>query len=113
YLVADDGGYGEADAFDGDGALGNNVAGEGFGELDAEAPVGLGRGGRDGGEGEKHCGSVDMALDDVASERRAGRGGEFEIDDGVWAEAGERGAGDGLGGEVGGEARGESVGLDA
>ena len=43
YLVADDGGYGEADAFDGDGALGNDVTGEGFGELDAEAPVGVWR----------------------------------------------------------------------
>jgi hypothetical protein len=30
YLVAKDGGDGEADAFDGDGALGNDVAGEGL-----------------------------------------------------------------------------------
>ena len=51
-FVAEDGGDGEADAFDGDGALGDDVAGEGIGELKAEAPVGVGCVGCDGGEGE-------------------------------------------------------------
>jgi hypothetical protein len=81
--------------------------------LDAEAPVGVRRGGCDGVEGEERCGAVDVALDDMASERRAGGRGEFEVEDGVGAQVRERGAGDGLGGQVGGEARGEGVGLDA
>lgn len=50
-LVAEDGGDGEADAFDGDGALRDDVAGESFGELDAEAPVGVGCVGGDWSEG--------------------------------------------------------------
>lgn len=101
YLVADDGGDCEADAFDGDGALGYDVAGEGFGKLDAEAPVGLWCVGSDGSDGDKGCGAVDVALDDVASEGRAGGCGEFEVQDGVGAEMDEGGAGDCLGGEVG------------
>ena len=68
YFVADDGGDGEADAFDGDGALGDDVTGEGFGELDAKAPVGIGGSGRDGSECEEGGGAVDVALDDVAAE---------------------------------------------
>ncbi len=112
-FVAGDGGDGEADALDGDGALGDDVTGERVGKLNAEAPVGVGGVGRDGGESEKGCGAVDMTLDDVASEWRAGGCGELEVQGGVGAEVGERGAGDGLGGEVGGEARGEGVGFDA
>ena len=112
-FVVDDGGDGEADAFDGDGALGDDVAGEGVGEADAETPVSFGCVGCDGVEGEEGGGAVDMALNDVASEGRAGGGGEFEVQDGVGAEVGECGAGDGLGGEVGGEARREGVGFDA
>ena len=69
YLVAGDGGDGEADAFDRDGALGDDVAGEGFRELDAQAPVCLRSVWGDGGQGQECCGAVDVALDDVASER--------------------------------------------
>jgi hypothetical protein len=112
-VVVGDGGYGEADAFNGDGALGDDVAGEVVGELEAEAPVGLGGVGREGGQGDEGGGAVDVALNDVAAEGRTGGGWEFEVEDGVGAEVGEGGAGDGLGGEVGGEARGEGVGLDA
>jgi hypothetical protein len=54
-----------------------------------------------------------VALNDVASERRAGGRGEFEIQGGVGVQVGERGACDGFGGEVGGEAWGESIGFDA
>ena len=68
YFVACDGGDGEADAFDSDGALRDDVTGEGVGELDAKAPVGVGCIGSDGGEGEEGRGAVDMTLDDVASE---------------------------------------------
>ena len=98
YFVADDGGDGEADALDGDGALWNDVTGEGLGQKDSETPVGVRCIWGDGVEGEEGCGSVDMALDDVASERRAGRRGEFEVNDGVGTQVRERGAGDGLGG---------------
>jgi len=68
-IVALDGRYGETDAFDGDGALRDDVAGEGVGELDVEAPVGLGCVWCDWSEGDESCGSVDVALDDVAAER--------------------------------------------
>jgi len=112
-LVAEDGGDGEADAFDGDGALGDDVAGESFGELDAEAPVCVWGVWGDGGEGEESGGAVDVALDDVASEGRASRCGELKVEYGVGAQVRERGAGDGLGGEVSGEARGKGVGFDA
>jgi len=113
YDVVDDGGDGEADAFDGDGALGDDVAGEGFGELDAETPVGLGLARIDWGEGDEGGGAVDVTLDDVATEGRSRGCGEFEVEDSVGAKVRECGAGDGLGGEVGGEARGEGVWLDA
>jgi hypothetical protein len=112
-LVAGNGGYGEADAFDGDGALGYDVAGEGFGELDAQAPVCFGGVRGDGVQGEQSCSAVDVTLDDVASEGRAGGGGEFEVQDCVGTQVRERGAGDGLSGEIGGEAWGKGVGLDA
>ena len=49
YYAVDDGGDGEADAFNGDGALRNNVPREGFRELDAEAPIGLRLAGNDRG----------------------------------------------------------------
>src|ERR1700761_4245103 len=112
-FVVDDGGDGEADAFNGDGALGDDVAGEGVGETDAKTPVSLGRVGCDGLEGEEGGGAVDMALNDVASEGRAGGSLEFEVQDGIGAKVGECGAGDGLGGEVGGEARREGVRFNA
>lgn len=111
--VVHDGGYGEADAFDGDGALGNYVSGKRVGELDAETPVGIGLVGRDGGEGDEGRGSVDVALNDVASQRRACWCRELKVDDSVGAQVREGGAGDGLGGKVGGEAWGKGVGLDA
>ena len=111
-LVVGDGGYGEGDAFHGDGAFFDDVAGEGVGDGEAEAVIGgLGIGGN-GVEGDEGCGPVDVPLNDVASEGRAGGSGEFEVDGGVGGEVGEGSAGDGLGGEVGGEAWGEGVGLD-
>src|ERR1700733_13994379 len=61
-IVALDGGHGEADAFDGDGALGDDVAGERVGESDVEAPVGLGCVWCDWREGDESCSSVDVAL---------------------------------------------------
>ncbi len=77
-----------------------------------EAPVGgVEVAGVDGLEGEQGGGAVDVALDDVAAERRACGCGEFEVDDGAGLEAGERGAGDGLGGEIGGEVRWDGGGL--
>ena len=113
YDVAVDGGDGEGDALDGDGTLGDDVLGEGVGKLKAEAPVGGWGGGVDGVEGEEGGGAIDVALDDVSAQGRAGGSGEFEVDDGAFVEVGEGGAGDGLGGEVGREAWGECVGLDA
>ena len=111
--VARDGSHGEADAFDGDGAFFDDVAGEGVGKGETQAPVGrLGRGGVDGVEGDEGACAIDVSLHDVSAERRAGGGGQLEVDDGSGLEAGERGAGDGLGGEIGGEARREGVGLD-
>jgi hypothetical protein len=68
-LVVDDGGYGEADAFDRDGALRDDVAGEVFGELEAEAPVGLRGVWGEGRQGDEGGGAVDVALNDVAAER--------------------------------------------
>ena len=38
-FVAEDGGDGETDAFDGDGSLWDDVTGEGVGDSKAEAPV--------------------------------------------------------------------------
>lgn len=67
-FAADDGGYGEADAFDSDGALGHDVAGEAFGELEAEAPVGLRGVWGEGRQGDEGGGAVDVALNDVAAE---------------------------------------------
>ncbi len=82
-LIALDGGYGEADAFDGDGSLGDDVAGECVGQPDVEAPVCFGRVRCNGSEGDEGGGAVDVALHDVAAEGRSGWGGEFKIDDGV------------------------------
>ena len=108
--VAVDSGYGEGDALDGDGALGDDVLAEVVGELEGESPVGSGGGfGRDGVQREQGGGAVDVALDDVAAERRACGSGELQVDDGAGAEMGKRGAGDGLGGEVGGEGSGGDV----
>jgi len=112
-IVALDGRYGETDAFDGDGALRDDVAGEGVGELDVKSPVGVGYVRCDWREGDESCGSVYVALNDVASERRTGGGGKLQIDDGVGAELRERGASDRFGSEVGREAWGEGVGFDA
>ena len=68
-FVADDGGDGEADAFDGDGALRDDITDEGVGNLEAEAPVrGFGGGGCDGREGQEGAGAVDVTLNDVSSE---------------------------------------------
>ena len=113
YFVGDNGSDGEADAFDGDRALGDDVAGEGVGETDAETPVGLGRVGCDGVECDEGGGAVDMALNDVAAEGRADGCGELQVEDGVGTQVGERGAGESFGCKVGGEARREGVGFDA
>ena len=59
------------------------------------------------------AGAVDMALDDVASERRSGGRGKLEVDDGIGTQVSQSGAGDGLGGQVRGEARWKRVGLNA
>ena len=112
-LVADDGGYGQADAFDSDRALFYDVAGERVGDGETELPVGgIGGVGGDGLEGEEGACAIDMALDDVSAEGRAGGCGEFEVDDRLRVQQRECGPGDGLGGEIGGEARRESIGLD-
>ena len=112
-LVTADGGDGETDAFNGDGALRHDVMGKVVGKLDAKAPVGMGCLGRDGVERKKDDGAVDVALDDVAAEWRTGGGGELEVDDGVRVQVHEGGTGDGFGGEVGGEAWWEGVGFNA
>ena len=112
-FVVVDGGYGEADALDGDGAFFDDVGGEGGGDGEAEAVVGgVGLVRVEGFEGQEGGCVVDVTLDYVASEGGAGGGWEFEVDDGFGAEVREGGAGDGLGGEVGGEAWREGVGLD-
>ena len=69
YFVVENGCDGEADSFDGYRALRDDVTGESFGELDAEAPVGVWCVGGDGSEGEQGRCAVDVSLDDVASER--------------------------------------------
>ena len=66
----------------------------------------------DGLESDEGRGGVDVTLDDVAAEGRAGGGGKLEVDDGVWLEARERRSGDRLGGEVGREAWRKGLGLD-
>lgn len=53
-----------------------------------------------------------MALNDMASEGRAGGGGELEVDDRAGLKVGKSSTGDGFGGEVGGETRWECVGLN-
>src|SRR5271163_5365390 len=64
--VANDRRYGETNALYSDGALGDDVAGEGIGKLDAEAPVCIGLVRRDGGKREQSGGAVNMPLYDVA-----------------------------------------------
>src|ERR1700679_38812 len=54
-------------------------------------------------EGDELPGGVDVALDYVAAERRAGGGGELEVDGGTGGERAEGGAREGFGGEIGGE----------
>jgi hypothetical protein len=65
-------GDGETDALDGDRSLGDDVADEDLGEFKAQAPVGVGGAGGDGVERDEAGGAVDVALDDVAAEGRAG-----------------------------------------
>ena len=65
--VVHDGGDSEADSFYGDGALRNDVSSESFGELDTQAPVGLGLVGRDRCEREQRGCAVYVALDYVAT----------------------------------------------
>ena len=85
YHVVDDGGDCEADAFDGDGTLGDDVTSEGLGELDAETPIGIGLAENDRREGDQRGGTVDVALNDVATERGTGGSGKFEVQNGVGA----------------------------
>ncbi len=69
YFVTNDGGNSQADAFDGDGTLRDDVTGEGARDLNAKAPVrGIGCGWRDGCEGNESAGAVYVALDYVATE---------------------------------------------
>ena len=110
-LVVVDGGDGQGDAFDGDRAFFDDVAHERVGDGEAKAVVGGVAVEGDGIECDEGRGGVDVTLDDVSAERRAGGGGELEIDDGVGPEARERGACDGLCGEIGGEARRKGVGF--
>jgi len=111
-LVAVDGGDGEGDSFDGDGALFDDVAGERVRDGEAEAVIGGFGVGGDGLKGDEGGGGVDVTLHDVAAERGACGGWQLEVDDGVGTETRERGARDGLGGEVGGEARGKGMRFD-
>ena len=79
--VIDQPGDGERDAVKGDGALGGNVAGELGGNLDTQAPVGGDEvGGVNGFEVDHSANSVDVALHDVATHRRAGGGRQLEVD---------------------------------
>lgn len=76
-----DGGDGEGDAFDGDGAFFDDVAGERCGRGEVEEPVGVfGCALSDGGESVEVADAVDVALHDVSAEWGAGRGGEFQVD---------------------------------
>jgi hypothetical protein len=54
--------------------------------------------------------TIDVSLNDMASEGGACGSGEFKIDDRAGAEMGEGGAGDGLGCEIRREAWGEGAG---
>jgi hypothetical protein len=112
-FVADDGGYGEADAFDGDGALFDDVAGERIGNGETETPVGIDERFRsDGLESNEGACAVYVALYDMAAERRACGSREFEVDDRLGMKEGECCAGYGFGSEVSGEAWRKGVRFD-
>ncbi len=71
----------QADAFDGDRALGDDVAGECFGDTKTESPVGLRGIRRDGVKRNQSGGAVDVALHDVAAKGRSSRSGQLEVHD--------------------------------
>ena len=97
---------GEGDAVDGDGALLDDVGRDVDGEVDGEAPIGGIAAGVEGDEGDERAGGVDVTLDDMAAEGRAGGRGEFQVDQAARCEEAEGRAGYGFGGEVGGKAAG-------
>src|SRR4029077_9364285 len=77
----------EADAFDGEGAFEDDVAGKLWRNLDAQ-PIVIGAG--DLAECDEFAGAVDVALDDVSAETSVGAHGEFQIDQRTWFNPGER-----------------------
>ena len=100
----------EGDALDCNGALADDVAGEFRGELQEHAPVGRVKAvGVNGLQGEEGGDAIDVTLDDVAAEGRAGGSGEFEVDGAAGPKAAEGGAVEGLLGEVGGEVGGGEI----
>ena len=102
--VTEDGGHGERDALDRDRALRSDVPAQSGRDGKAQPPVtgGLVRW-VNGLQREERADAIDVALYDVAAERRAGRSGKFEVDDVAGLELGELGAFDRLLGEIGGE----------
>ena len=114
-LLAIEIGNGEADTFDGDRAFLDHPLANDFGDANLEGPVGglaveVGAGlGDDGVERGHHARAVDVALHDVAAERAARCGGQFQIDTRAGCKRAERGAIQRFLREVGVEIRGVGI----